>query len=149
MPYIEISIEPGDPTLETFDPTKLTFTYDAAFEDHRTIKIKVYFDFPVYISAGQKEDILVIKFQGPIYDMQDNLELTDTSKVIRKPLPPQVELGMVTETIEVSANAVQSGSIFMCAGNAVTNFLLAGSLNQLWGMINNLQIVIHSPLINV
>ena len=37
----------------------------------------------------------------------------------------------------------------MCAGNAFTNFLLAGSLNQLWGMINNLQIVIHSPLINV
>ena len=37
----------------------------------------------------------------------------------------------------------------MCAGNAFTNFLLAGSLNQVWGMINNLQIVIHSPLINV
>ena len=37
----------------------------------------------------------------------------------------------------------------MCAGNAFVNFLLAGSLNQLWGMINNLQIVIHSPLINV
>jgi len=27
--------------------------------------------------------------------------------------------------------------------------LLAGSLNQVWGMVNNLQIVVHTPLINV
>ena len=29
------------------------------------------------------------------------------------------------------------------------NLLLAGSLNQVWGMVNNLQIVVHSPLVNV
>ena len=81
-------MEPGDPTLETFDPSKLTFTYNAEFIDSRTIKIEVFFDFPVYISAGQEEDILVIKFQGPIYDIQDNLELPDTSRTIRKPIPP-------------------------------------------------------------
>ena len=38
--------------METLDLTKLTFTYAADFEDARTIKIKVYFDFPVYVSAG-------------------------------------------------------------------------------------------------
>ena len=52
MPYIDISIEPGDPTLETLDLTKYTFTYDAAFVDSKTIMIKVYFDNAVYISAG-------------------------------------------------------------------------------------------------
>ena len=52
MPYIDISIEPGDPTLENLDLTKYTFTYDADFVDSKTIKIKVYFDNAVYISAG-------------------------------------------------------------------------------------------------
>ena len=42
---------------------------------------------------------------------------------------------------------VASGGVL--AGNAVVNILLAGSLNQIWSMINNLQIAIHSPLINV
>lgn len=35
------------------------------------------------------------------------------------------------------------------AGNAVINLLLAGSLNQVWGMVNNLQIVLHTPLMNL
>ena len=29
------------------------------------------------------------------------------------------------------------------------NIFLQGSLNQVWGMINNLQVIIHAPLINV
>ena len=35
------------------------------------------------------------------------------------------------------------------AGNAVLNLLLAGSLNQVWGMVNNMQIVLHTPLMNL
>ena len=27
--------------------------------------------------------------------------------------------------------------------------LLAGSLNQVWGMVNNMQIVLHAPLLNL
>ena len=75
--------------------------------------------------------------------------LPDTQRTIKHPLPPQLKPGIITDTIEASAETVQTGSVALCAGNAVTNFLLAGSLNQLWGMINNLQIIIHSPLINV
>ena len=29
------------------------------------------------------------------------------------------------------------------------NILIAGSLSQVWGMINNLQMIMHAPLINV
>ena len=35
------------------------------------------------------------------------------------------------------------------ASNALMNILLAGSLSQVWGMVNNLQLLLHSPLINV
>ena len=31
----------------------------------------------------------------------------------------------------------------------IINLLLAGPLNQIWGMINNLQLIVHLPLINV
>ena len=33
-------------------------------------------------------------------------------------------------------------------GNLIGNFLWQGSLNQLWGMINVLQIVVHVQLVN-
>ena len=29
------------------------------------------------------------------------------------------------------------------------NILIAGSLSQVWGMVNNLQMIMHAPLINV
>lgn len=92
----------------------------------------------MYISASQPEDVLVIRFDGPIIDQQDGLRLPNTETIIRKALPPQVELGTVTESIEAGAETLQSSSALLCAGNAITNFLLAGTLNQLWGMINNL-----------
>ena len=56
VPYIDVSVEPGDPTLETLDLSKLNFSYDAFFEDSKTIKIQIDFVDPVYISAGQVED---------------------------------------------------------------------------------------------
>ena len=51
VPYIDVSIEPGDPTLEGFEPDKLLFDYDAEFTDSRTIEISISFVSPVYVSA--------------------------------------------------------------------------------------------------
>ena len=33
---------------------------------------------------------------------------------------------------------MQAGSMSVLAGNALINVALAGSLNQVWGMVNNL-----------
>ena len=85
---MEVSIEPGNPTLENYDPEKLKFDYNAYFIDSRTMAIDIIFTSPVYISGSQPEDVLVITFQGPIYDKQDGLPLPDTSKTIRQAIPP-------------------------------------------------------------
>ena len=37
----------------------------------------------------------------------------------------------------------------MLVGNGLMNLLLQGSLNQVWGMINNMQVVIVTPLMSV
>ena len=60
LPYIDVSIEPGE--NYSFDIQKLDFDYDAYFVDETTLKIAIKFIDPVYVSAGQPEDYLIIKF---------------------------------------------------------------------------------------
>ena len=57
--------------------------------------------------------------------------------------------GAVKDAIEATGKSLQVGSTAALAGNAGINILLAGSLNQVWGMINNLQIITFTPLIQV
>ena len=44
---------------------------------------------------------------------------------------------------------MQSASATFLAGNSIINILIAGSLAEVWGMINNLQLIIFAPLVNV
>ena len=66
-----------------------------------------------------------------------------------KDLPPQVIPGTLTDAVAAAGDSLQTTSTTFLAGNAVMNIFLQGSLNQVWGMINNLQIVIHAPLIQI
>ena len=47
------------------------------------------------------------------------------------------------------AGAVQAASTVALVGTSISQILLAGSLAQLWGLINGLQIIVHLPLIHV
>ena len=96
----------GDPEIENIDLSKLDFEYDAFFVDSKTIKLDIRFVSPVYVSANPLEDKLVIKFQGPIVDQIDGQLLPDAETIIKRPLPPQLERGIITETIEASAETV-------------------------------------------
>ena len=55
----------------------------------------------------------------------------------------------MTDSLEAAANSIERGAQTVMLGNAVVNIALSGSLNQLWGMINSLQIVVHTPLVDV
>ena len=39
LQYIDIRIEPGDPSLDSYDPEKLLFDYNAEFTDDKTLEI--------------------------------------------------------------------------------------------------------------
>lgn len=62
LPYIDVKIEPGDPSLITYKPDNLLFDYEAQFTDEQTLEIQVLFEEPVYVSANKPEDTLVLTF---------------------------------------------------------------------------------------
>lgn len=72
------------------DPSNLDFTYDLNFRDPKTIVIQLKFKNPIYVSASQPEDVLVVTFWGPIFDQQDGLEIPRDKRVIRRAIPPQI-----------------------------------------------------------
>lgn len=78
-PFIQIEVEPG----YNSDPEKLKFTYTAEFIDSTTIKLNIKFDTPMYVSANQPEDVLVVTFWGPFFDKQDGLEVDLETRTIR------------------------------------------------------------------
>ena len=55
----------------------------------------------------------------------------------------------MTDAVAAAGETLQTSSKTLLAGNAIGNMFLSGSLNQVWGMINNLQMIIHAPLINI
>ena len=60
----------------------------------------------------------------------------------------QLPLGSAGNIEQVAA-AVTQASTAVVASTMVLQTLMAGTLAQVWGMINGLQLVVHLPLINV
>ena len=123
--FIEVYVEPG----EESDPSKLTFEYDLAFKDDTTISLSIFWDNPPFVSANQPEDVLVIKFNGPFYDVQDGLDVEVKNKIIRRTIPPQLELSTTTDIISGAGDGLQIVSLGSVVANFVLNIFLAGSLN--------------------
>ena len=51
--------------------------------------------------------------------------------------------------IEAAASTAESASTAAVGTNFIINIMLSASLNQLWSMMNGLQIFVHMPLMNV
>ena len=51
--------------------------------------------------------------------------------------------------VETTGDAALASSESLLGGNLLINLLLAGSLGQVWSMVNGLQIVSILPLMNV
>ena len=69
--FVEVFVEPGDSS----DVSKLGMSYTIRFENDQSILIDITWENPAYVSANQPEDVLVIRFNGPIYDKQDGLDI--------------------------------------------------------------------------
>ena len=50
--------------------------------------------------------MLVIRFNGPIYDKQDGLDIEIDQKVIKKAIPPQLVPGGLADAIEGAGGAL-------------------------------------------
>ena len=127
----------------------LGFTTKESWPDEKTITLELVWTNPTSVSASQPEETLVISFYGPFFDQEDGLPLETDNIKLQQKIPPQVVPGALTDAVAAAGDSLQAGSTGMLAGNAVINIFLQGSLNQVWGMINNLQMIIHAPLINI
>ena len=72
--------------------------------------------------------MLKISFWGPFFSKEDGLPLDTSTIIIRKPIPPQAVLGVVTDVIESFSETMQTVSITALVSNSLVNFLLVGSL---------------------
>ena len=57
--------------------------------------------------------------------------------------------GEEAKAVEESSEAASTATKSMIGSNLVVNIALAGSLNQVWGIVNGLQVVAHLPLFKV
>ena len=78
---------------------------------------------------NQPEDELVVTFWGPFIDKEDGLAMLKEDLTIRKAIPPQIEEGILADTIEATSETLEVGSASVLMSNAFINILLAGSLN--------------------
>ena len=74
--------------------------------DSQLILINLLFDKAPAVSGNQPEDFLQLSFYGPFFDEVDGLPLDTDNIVITSSIPPQVELGAVTATIEAGGEVM-------------------------------------------
>ena len=70
------------------------------------------------------------------------------STILKVVLPRQMN-GDEAATIEAAASTAESASTAAVGTNFIINIMLSASLNQLWSMMNGLQIFVSMPLMNV
>lgn len=51
--------------------------------------------------------------------------------------------------MEESAASAQAAVVVAAASTAIVNILLVGTLSQVWGLINGLQLFVHLPLVGI
>jgi len=113
------------------------------------MSIQITFEFPLMISKSRKADKLHISIRN-VYQFKNKnntqvLEILNGVKKVR--LSKQIPQSKNFSPIRVM-NSFQASMQTLEVAGFVQNFLWQGSLNQVWGMINVVQIAVHTQLIN-
>mmetsp|Transcript_20646 Transcript_20646/g.31484 ORF Transcript_20646/g.31484 Transcript_20646/m.31484 type:complete len:334 (+) Transcript_20646:5078-6079(+) len=115
----------------------------------KTIIIQLDFEFPIFISTGDDNDLLEVE----VLDIEVfKSAITDAPILIDKvsgKLSSQMPLSEETLNLVSTAESLEGGMSSTVIVNFVGNLFLSGSLQYLWGMINSLQIVFHFPAVSV
>ena len=64
-------------------------------------------------------------------------------------VPRQIPSEEEAVAIESGGESTEAGSSIVMGGNFILNLILAASLNQLWSMLNGLQLSTHMGLFNL
>ena len=115
-----------------------------------TLTLQLYFDDSFMVSANKKKDKLFIVFiENGIFKTADEFKVIKYNYTTSETIPIQEpdfgtieSLGFIMEQQQIVFNTVVASNFFL-------NFFLSASLQQLWTLINSLQIIVFMPLIEV
>lgn len=111
-------------------------------------EIRLNFTNPIMISSGDDPDLLLI--QMDLSDFEDeNGQKFPSSLVKYSQIPTQIPSLEEAKQVEEQGSTASSSSKSAVGSNFIVNILMAGSLSQVWGMINGLQVVAHMPLFKI
>ena len=65
-----------------------------------------------------------------------------------RPLPRQIPSAAEAAAIEGAGATSEVASTAVMGGNFIISLILAASLNQLWALMNGLQLAVHLPIFN-
>ena len=113
--------------------------------DSDGFELQLNFTNPLQISAGEEPDLLLIQLNLSGF-LDENEQKFPDSVVKYSPIPTQIASLEQAEKINDSGSAASSSSKASISSNFIVNILMAGSLNQVWAVIEGLQVVCHMSL---
>lgn len=118
------------------------FTWETIEYSDKTVYLQLTFENAMYISVGSAFDLLTIEvLNNGKFRSRENYLTIEANTTLAAGVPRQI-----IETAEIKALAKNSesagGGVSGALGaNFLINILFGGSLNLLWGMIHNLEVV--------
>ena len=116
--------------------------------DGKSLNFKLNFTNPIAISQTDEPDFIFCLLN--LSQFKDaNRNSLGGNILIKVLLPRMAAEGAATETVESTGASAGSSTKAATLSNFFLNIAMSASLNQLWGMINGLQIMTHMPLCNI
>ena len=138
---LKVDILPGWMT----GPEVLKSDYTIVELSSTVIKIKFTFEDPLEVSQNDPTERVKVTLTMEKYVDQDGLSLepgTELTKFVPRQIPSEAEAETLEKAREIMGAAI-GGT--MASSFAIT-VIMGASLNQLWSMVNGLQLAVHLPL---
>ena len=110
------------------------------------IDFELIFDNPFSVSQDSEPDMVKLLLDLSEFRAKNGERMQSTILEVLIPRQLNGESGAIMVS---AAAAVDTASTAAVGTNFLVNLLLSASLNQLWSMLNGLQIFVHMPLMDV
>jgi hypothetical protein len=151
---LDIYVEPqGNWHLEEGNSlSQLNFTWNVTKYTSERLFIKLNFSHPLSISPKQIQDTIVVHIKDRrdffisstlLVDLHANY--TTLKSAMKKQMPDD----NITRNLLAASEAADSSLRTTLVGSIIMNIMIKGAMHLFLGMINNLQVIVHIPMLNV
>ena len=109
------------------------------------MELQLIFVDSLSVSQDEEPDNVIVLLK--LSDYKDEYGFTLPLNTFLEVMLPR-QLLSDKDIVDTTASTAEAGAAGIAAGNFIANAALSASLNQLWSVINGLQLVVHLPLLN-